>query len=122
MFVLFRSVDVCCAGFCAAEQHRPRSASVGHLALKPPPEDPLDLPRGRPLTDRSERDRFARSDQDLINLLGPGRNLNIWIGTWNMNLSTNIDMDHLKVGGQNNSLHTFLSVGIFSMVIVFLNL
>ena len=77
--------------------HRPRSASVGHLATRLDPEQLVDLPRAQPLTDRSKRDTLGEnSDRELISLLGPSRNLNIWIGTWNLNLSTNVNLAHLK--------------------------
>ena len=83
--------------------HRPRSASVGHLRLERQDNDKNLIENQLPKTPLTDRPRdVARnwekenSDNQLISLLGPSRNLNIWIGTWNLNLNTAVNAAHLQ--------------------------
>ena len=51
------------------------------------------------MTDRPRADvgkSWDNSDNELITILGPSRNLNIWIGTWNLNLNTAVSAAHLQ--------------------------
>lgn len=73
---------------------RPRSASVGNIESADL-EDFIDLPNGKPLTER--RVPSSRNSEIEINqLFGSSKEINIFVGTWNLNLSTNINTDSLK--------------------------
>ena len=50
----------------------------------------IDPVRRAPLGEKAPK---PLSDRDLVQQLGPGRNLNIWIGTWNLGLSTGTDYE-----------------------------
>jgi hypothetical protein len=57
----------------------------------------IDPVRRAPLGEKAPK---PLSDRDLVQQLGPGRNLNIWIGTWNLGLSTGKDYEsafYLKI-------------------------
>lgn len=51
----------------------------------------IDPVRRAPLGEKAPK---PLSDRDLVQQLGPGRNLNIWIGTWNLGLSTGTDYEN----------------------------
>ena len=75
---------------------RPRSASVSRLDDKTGDlREFVDLPNGKPLTER-RRISQRNSEAELTNMFGPGHELSIFVGTWNLNLSTNVDpgMNH----------------------------
>jgi len=73
---------------------RPRSASVGNIESADL-DDFIDLPNGKPLTER--RVPSSRNSEIEINqLFGSSKEINIFVGTWNLNLSTNINTDSLK--------------------------
>ena len=83
--------------------HRPRSASVGHLRLERSEEEKNIISQKQhpktPMTDRPRADvgkSWDNSDNELITILGPSRNLNIWVGTWNLNLNTAVNAAHLQ--------------------------
>ena len=65
--------------------NRPRSASLAKLRDESMAK--IDPIRGSPLGDKPPE---PLSDRDLSQHLGPGRNLNVWIGTWNLGLSTGL--------------------------------
>ena len=70
---------------------RPRSASVGNIESADLDElNFIDLPNGKPLTER--RVPSSRNSELEVNqLFGPSREISVFIGTWNLNLSTDID-------------------------------
>jgi hypothetical protein len=75
---------------------RPRSASVSRLDDKTANlREFVDLPNGKPLTER-RRISQRNSEAELTNMFGPGHELSIFVGTWNLNLSTNVDPDSLR--------------------------
>jgi len=71
--------------------HRPRSASLAKLRDESMTK--IDPVRRAPLGETAPP---PFSDRDLVQSLGPGRNLNIWIGTWNLGLSTDVDLVQLQ--------------------------
>ena len=73
---------------------RPRSASVGNIESADL-DDFIDLPNGKPLTER--RVPSSRNSEIEINqLFGSSKEINIFVGTWNLNLSTNINTGKAK--------------------------
>jgi len=78
---------------------RPRSASVSRMDDRRSSFDDLsqlmDLPNGKPLTDRPKTTTTRASELELAGILGPQREMSVFIATWNLNLSTNIDPDML---------------------------
>ena len=78
---------------------RPRSASVSRMEDRRSSFDELngliDLPNGKPLTDRPKTLSTRPSEPELANILGPAREMTVFVATWNLNLSTNIDPDML---------------------------
>ena len=71
--------------------YRPRSASVGNIDSADL-DDFIDLPNGKPLTER--RVPSSRNSEIEINqLFGASKEVNIFVATWNLNLSTNINTD-----------------------------
>ncbi|CBY15520.1 unnamed protein product [Oikopleura dioica] len=75
----------------AKSLHRPRSASLAKLRDESMAK--IDPVRRAPLGEKAPE---PLSDRDLVQQLGPGRNLNIWIGTWNLGLSTDVDLVQLQ--------------------------
>lgn len=74
---------------------RPRSASVSRLDERFDSREFVDLPNGKPLTERRQIST-RNSEAELTNMFGPGHELSIFVGTWNLNLSTNVDPDSLR--------------------------
>jgi len=78
---------------------RPRSASVSRMEDRRSSFDELtgliDLPHGKPLTDRPKTLSTRPSELELASILGPAREMTVFVATWNLNLSTDIDPDML---------------------------
>jgi len=80
---------------------RPRSASVSRMEDRRTSFEDLseimNLPNGKPLTDRPKTQTTMRaSELELAGILGPAREMSVFVATWNLNLSTNIDPDMLS--------------------------